>query len=181
MEEINNLNKNFRGQQKNEVVYCFSRKHWIVIAPHIIGFVVFIAGIASFFVFAPHADIKAFMGEDAYRSLMLMVLFVLTFYLNRFFLRMFNYYLKIFIITNIRIVELSHTLYFTRNSESVDIHEIQELEIHQKGLLPTVLNYGDIIATLSSAYSTRTIHCVPNPEYYFRKINKTQAQAGVAR
>lgn len=178
MEAIHNVNKNFRGQQKNEVVHCFSRKHWIVIAPHLAGVAIVIAGIVSFFALVPLHDIKEFMGEDSYHSMMFLALCVLTLYLNRFFLRLFNYYLKIFIITNVRIVELNHTLYFTRNSESVDIHEIQELEIHQKGFLPTILNYGDIIVTLSSAYSTRTIHCVPNPEYYFRKINKTQTQVG---
>lgn len=158
--EIDNTNRNFKGQQKNEVVLCFCRKHWIVLVPHFIGALLIAVGltffISSSFFWSP------------------VVIAGLTYYLHYFFVRFFNYYLKIVIVTNFRVIHLDQTLYFHRNRDSIDLPEIQDIVIQQNGIIKTLFNYGEIIITLSSAHASKTLACVPNPEYYFRKINKTK-------
>lgn len=174
--EIDNTNRNFKGQQKHEVVLCFCRKHWIVLLPHFIGFFIFGLAWLAFALFADKAVINEFMGQSTYQILALTALAGLTFYVHAFFLRIFNYYIQTMIITNFRVIHLEQTLFFTRNRDSIDIREIQDIVIQQKGILKTLLNYGEIIITLSSAHATKMLYYVPNPEYHFSKINKTKRE-----
>ncbi len=48
-----NTNRHFKGQQRNETVLCFTRKHWIVLVPHFIGFAAFLLAIPAFIVLVP--------------------------------------------------------------------------------------------------------------------------------
>lgn len=173
--EIDNTNKHFKGQQKNEIVHCFCRKHWIVLLPHLLGIFSALA-ILLLFISINHSYIADLIGGPLYVAATWFFLLGLTYYFHYFFIRIFNYYLQILIITNFRIIHLDQTLYFHRNRDSIDLPEIQDIEIQQNGLLKTLLNYGELIITLSSAHASKTIYCIPNPEYHFRKINKTKRE-----
>lgn len=171
-----NTNRNFKGQQKNEIVLCFTRKHWIVLLPHFIGFAIFVLAVAGFLILISEDAVSSVMEPFTYRALAFIALVGLTFYLHRFFTILFNYYLQVFIVTNFRIIQLDYTLYFTHNRDSIDIREIQDIVNNQKGIFQTLLNYGSVTITLSSAHATKVVSYLPNPEYFFRKINKTKRE-----
>ena len=174
--DIDNTNRNFKGQQKNEFVLCFCRKHWIVLIPHMIGFLCLVILPSFFLLFISSQTLTALMSSLAYRIIAGIALVGMTFYAHRFFLRIFNFYLQILIVTNFRVIQLDQTLFFNRNRDSIDIPEIQDMVIQQSGIFKTILNYGELIITLSSAHASKTLTCVPNPEYFFRKINKTKRE-----
>lgn len=173
---MDNTNKHFKGQQKDEVVLCFTRKHWVVLLGNIAVFLTAVCAIAGFFVFIPKDFLKALFTSATYRTLAFVAICILTYYLHRFFLRFFNYYLKTFIITNSRLLKLNQTIYLRNIRDSIDLNQIQDIEIHQEGLIRTLFNYGDLIITLSASTEAKRIRFVPNPEYFFKKINKTRAQ-----
>jgi len=112
----------------------------------------------------------------AYRMSAVVAFIGITYYFHRFFLRFFAYYLQIMIVTNFRVIQLDQTLFLNRNRDSIDLPEIQDIVIRQSGIFKTILNYGELIITLSSAHSSKTLTCIPNPEYFFRKINKTKRE-----
>lgn len=174
--EVDNTNRNFKGQQKNEVVHSFCRKHWIVLIPHLIGFLCIFVFSVLFLLFIPQDALSSIMSPFAYRIIAGIALIGITYYFHRFFLRFFAYYLQIMIITNFRVIQLDQTLFFNRNRDSIDLPEIQDIVIKQGGIFKTILNYGELIITLSSAHSSKMLTCVPNPEYFFRKINKTKRE-----
>lgn len=174
--EVDNTNRNFKGQQKNEVVHSFCRKHWIVLVPHLIGFLCIVVFPVLFLLFIPQDALSSIMSPFAYRIIAGIALVGITYYFHRFFLRFFAYYLQIMIITNFRVIQLDQTLFFNRNRDSIDLPEIQDIVIQQKGVIKTILNYGELTITLSSAHSSKMLTCVPNPEYFFRKINKTKRE-----
>lgn len=177
-----NTNKNFKGQQKHEHVLCFSRKHWIVLFPHIIGFMLIISGLIAFTTLGLRQNLETFISPIAYKIVAFGALVVLTYYFHRFFVRLFNYYLQTIIVTNFRVVCLEMTLYFNNVRDSIDLHEIQNVIIQQEGILKTLLNFGEITVTMSSSSNaTKVLHYVPNPEYYFRKINKSKREYISAR
>lgn len=178
---IDNTNRNFKGQQKNEVVVAFCRKHWIVIVPHMILSVLLMVAPLVIFMFRSRYDFAEFISVVAYRTIAGIAIIGITYFFHMCFLKFFNYYLQTFIITNFRVVQLDQTLYFTRNRDSIDLREIQDIEIHQKGFFPTILNYGELIITLSSAHATKHIAFTPNPEYYFKKVNNTKREYIIAR
>lgn len=179
--DIDNTNRHFKGQQKNEFVLAFTRKHWLVIIPHTLWILMLIAAPILIFWFRINYNFSEFISPVAYRVISGLAIAAITYFLHMCFLRFFNYYLQTFIITNFRVVQLDQTLYFVRNRDSIDLREIQDIEIHQKGIMPTVCNYGELIITLSSAHATKHIPFMPNPEYFFRKINKTKREYIVAR
>lgn len=173
---LDNTNKNFKGQQRNETVLCFTRKHWIVLLPHLIGLGIFIIAFSVFLIFAMRGDISAITNIASYRIIVGITLLLLTYWLHGFFNRLFNYYVQVIIVTNFRVIQLDQTLFFTRNRDSIDLPEIQDIVIQQKGLWKTIFNYGELTITLSSVHASKTLSCMPNPEYYFRKINKTKRE-----
>lgn len=179
--DVDNTNRNFKGQQKNELVLRFSRKHWISLLPHFISFSVFILALVSFFLFVPQEAVRNIFSPLMYQIIAGIVILGLTYYLHHFFIEFFNYYLQILIITNFRVIQLDKTVYFRSDQDSVDVGEIQNIVVQKKGPIKTILNYGEIIITLSSAHATKIIQCVPNPDYYFRKINKTKRQYLISR
>lgn len=174
--DLDNTNRNFKGQQKNETVLRFSRKHWISLLPHFIGFSVFILALLSFFLFVPKEAVRSIFNPLTYQIIAGIAILGLTYYLHHFFIEFFNYYLQIFIITNFRVIQLDKTLYFRSDQDSVDVGEIQNIVVQKKGPVKTILNFGEIIITLSSVHATKIVACVPNPDYFFRKINKTKRQ-----
>lgn len=175
-QEVDNTNRHFKGQQKNEVLLCFCRKHWIVLLPHFLGLLVVLIGLLGFTLFMRPAGIRASLSADTYQIIAAFLILALTFYLHRAFLRFINYFLQTLIITSFRVIQLDQTLYFNHDRDSIDLPEIQDIEVRRNGLIKTLLNYGEINITLSSAASTKMLHCIPNPEYYFRKINKTKRE-----
>lgn len=174
--KVDNTNRHFKGQHKDEIVLCFCRKHWITLLPHFAGMAILFAATAAFFIFVAPADIQSAVSGSLYRFSAFLVILGATLYIHSFFLRFFNYYLQTFIITNFRVVQLDQTLFFQQNRDSVDLREIQDIVVNQKGILKTLLNYGEIIITMSSAHATKVLQRVPNPEYHFRKINKTKRE-----
>lgn len=174
--EADFVNRNFKGQQKNEVVLCFCRKHWIALFPHMVIFTMIFIVPFLLLAFTPGETLERIFSPSAYRVLAAVILAVMTYYFHRFFLRCFTYYLQILIITNFRVIQLDQTLFFKHNRDSIDLPEIQDIVIQRRGLFQTVLNYGELTITLSSAHATKVLSRIPNPEYYFRKINKTKRE-----
>lgn len=175
MEMQDNANRNFKGQNKNEVVICFTRKHWIVLLPHFVIFSFFVILTIIFFAVIRSEMLASVITPPTYRVIALAIIIGQSYLLHRFFLRLFNYYLQVLIITSQRVVQLHQTIFFNRNRDSVDLPEIQDLMLKQNGLIKTIFNYGEIEIVLSSAHATKDLHHIPNPEYYFKKINKTKA------
>lgn len=171
-----NTNRHFKGQQKNEVVLAFTRKHWLVIIPYMIWLLMLMFFPLIIFWSRANYNFAEFLSPVAYRVISGLAITAITYFLHMCFLRFFNYYLQTFIITNFRVVQMDQTLYFVRNRDSIDLREIQDIEIHQKGIMHTIFNYGELIITLSSAHATKHIAFMPNPEYFFRKINKTKRE-----
>lgn len=171
-----NSDRHFKGQQQNEIVICFTRKHWIVLLPHLLGFAILLIAITSFFLIVRKEHINNIMNEELYRLIAGIAVIGLTIYIHRFFLRTINFYLSMYIITNLRVIDLERTLYLRKNTDSIDIPQIQDIITSQKGIFKNILNYGEIIISLASVNSTKILVKVPNPEFHFRKIHKAKVE-----
>lgn len=171
-----NTNRNFKGQHKDEVVLSFTRRHGVVLIPHFVIFLLVISAISAYFIIIPSETLAMIFSPLTYRITALAIIIGLSYYLHRFFLRVLNYYLQTIIITNRRVIELRKTIYFSNSSDSIDLPEIQDIMVHKNGVIKTILNYGEISIILSSAHASKELQYIPNPEYFFKKINKTKAQ-----
>lgn len=169
IDEVDNTDRHFQGQQKNEEVKYFTRKHPVILLPFI-GIWLVLSG-ALILVF-----ISLFSAGDIRDSLLFKSVFLISaiffIILNHFFfLRLLNYYFEIVILTNYRVINMKKTLFIYDDKEIVDLHEIQDIKKHQTGIWPNLLNYGDLLVTVSTTSSSMILRDIPNPEYYFNQIN----------
>lgn len=163
---------NFKGQQPDERVVCFFRKHWVAMISHFVFFALFLALMA----------ILTFNIQNLYDTLrpgLFKLLFIITttlslFYIHYFFLKIVEHFLTMAILTNCRIVCITKSLFVTDEKESCDLKMIQEINKQQNGILPNLLHYGDLCITLSQSAAVVRLNKIPNPEYHFRLINRVK-------
>lgn len=169
-----NADRHFKGQLDTEEVQCFCRKHWIVLLKDFLGFFIFfiLLGVTAYH----FKGIYDFFLQDTFFTAFLAfsLVGIFTLYIHKFFLRMIRYFLDIVIITNYRIVVLDKSLYLRDSKDAIDLAKIQDIQKSQDGILRKICRFGDLVITLSSTSTTKTLKFIPNPDYHFRKINEVK-------
>lgn len=164
--------RHFPGQDRLEEIVLYTRKHPIVLLPHVLGFM------ASLIIFPMVIyTLKSFITEPdslVFPALFLLLFAGYTYYFHRFFLKLFNYYLGITILTNFRIIQLQKTVFFINNKDTIDLHKIQDLKKDQNGLLSTLFNYGTLVVEVSAIHETKCLRYIPYPEKWFQALNEAK-------
>lgn len=168
----------FQGQQPDEVIVSFFRKHWITVAPHLIGFSLVVLAVGFLAGFLPL--VHEYFSRSFFNLLIILSACVVTYYLHHFFAILAQHYMTVVIITDYRLIAFSRSLFFLNEKETVDLKMIQDIAIHQDGFLQNALNYGDLKITLSSSASIVLLRSIGNPDFYFNLINQTK-QAYIQR
>ncbi len=170
-ENPSNKDKYFKGQQENENFICFFRHHWISLVREIIYFLLFITGVV--FSLINIEEIRDLIQTRQEMRYIFFMLFILgTFLFHRSFVKIFNYFVCVGIITDIRIIDNERTLFFKDDLDSIDMSQIQDIEMIAQGLLPNLLNYGDLKIFLSATNAVKNFKAVPNARFHFRCINR---------
>jgi hypothetical protein len=173
---VDNTNKHFKGQIVDEEVLTFFRRHYVVIIPQILGILVLVFLFAVVFISDFKSVVNAVFPPPIYPFFAFTVIFVLTYMMHRIFTGLLNYFFGIVIVTNHRIIDLNKTVVLQDDCDAIDLTKIQDVRMIKDGIMKTILNYGDLVITMPAVNMIKAIHCVPNPGYYFRKINKTKRQ-----
>lgn len=74
-----------------------------------------------------------------------------------------NYYLDVWLITNKRIIDIEQFGLFKRDVSEFRLDRIQDVTIEVKGILPTLLHFGDIHVQTAGEARMFIIKAVPNP------------------
>lgn len=166
-----NKDLHFKGQQANEFLICFFRRHWISLLREFVYFAVFLL-IIGLVILKTNEIQRVIHDSRELRFLFVIGFLVGTIYIHRFFMKLLNHYLSVSIITDRRIIDHQKTLFLTDTMDAVDMAQIQNIERIGEGLLPNLLRYGDIKIYLSSSAAFRTLACVPNDKFHFRCITR---------
>lgn len=165
-----NKHRNFKGQLPDEKIVCFTRKHAVHIFPAIIALVLAtIVTIALPFLIDQKA-MTAVLGKSGFFIFGSILIFCVTYATHFLFSKIFNYYLRIFIVTNERVVDLNKTLFMNDHMLTVMLSEIQDISMDKVGLMQSIFNYGTLNIVVSGTDQTKSIHRIPNPHYHLRKI-----------
>lgn len=168
---MDNKDKYFKGQQDNENFVCFFRHHWISLLGELLYFAIYI--IAVTFALINFETIRELVQEtDEIRYIFFLLFALATFLLHRFFIKFFNYFICIAIITDRRILDNERTLFFHDDLDSIDMSQIQDIEMIAEGLLPNFLNYGELKIYLSATNAVKHFKAVPNAKFHFRCLNR---------
>ncbi|MBI2464242.1 hypothetical protein HYV57_04760 [Candidatus Peregrinibacteria bacterium] len=166
---MDNSDKHFKGQLKDEKIICTFRRHWIVIFPYLF---VLVTGLFIFLLFVflePTLNISPLTAW--YSQLLFLTLFLgITYTFHRIFVHVFNYYLNVFIITNLRIVDIDRTLFLRDRRDTFNLDMIDDVKKGREGIFQTLFNFGTLEIYLPSMNVYKRMSFIPAPNHYFRCI-----------
>jgi len=173
---IGNVDKLFKGQQAQEEVICFFRKHWITALPTFIGLFVFIFVEIIFFINF-HFFRNLFIYNTSMSLLLVGVMMLATAHFHKVFMRLFKHFMVVVIFTNSRVIEYKKSLFVHDSQEILDLIKIQDVKKSQEGVIRNFLKYGDLKITLSSSEASKLITFVPNVNFHLRCLGRIRRDA----
>ena len=109
------------------------------------------------------------------------VMIVTAGYVNFCFLRVFNYYCQLVIVTDVRILLIKKTVFLKNNSDAIDLTKIQDMGVEAHGLLRNYLQYGQLVIILSTSAPPITIPYAPMPHVYLERVNRVKREHIIQR
>jgi hypothetical protein len=132
----------FPGQQAGEQIYLVIRQHWIILAGRMFFALLFVV-----IFFGSNAVLNSMLPEFAsqYASLInLAKILYLLFLLLGIFMTFVIYYLNVQIVTNKRVVDITQNGLLSHTVSELELSHIEDVTTEVDGLLPTMLNFGDV-------------------------------------
>ena len=94
----------------------------------------------------------------------LVVLVWLLYWAVRLLLNWYRYHNDIWVVTDQRIIDSFKPTPFQLRVGTADLVNIQDMSIEKSGIIPTLLNFGDVVCQTAGTGQQFRIAGVPNPE-----------------
>ncbi len=129
--------------EPNENIIMELRKHWYVLLTEISFIILLAIGPLMILVLTgpwikTHISLKTFLFGLFFYWLWLLILWLF------FWLAWTDYYLDVWIITDKRIIDVEQKGIFNREISTFYYERVQDVTVEIKGLLPTIMNFGNI-------------------------------------
>ena len=151
--------KKFQEIQEQEEIIKIIHRHWFNIFVQFIPIIAMVILLFGAFAFLP----SFFQGNNS-GSLLLFLesTFALFIWLYGFFIWI-DYYFDIWIITSERIINVEQRGLFIRSMSEVKYSRIQDVTAEEKGVIPTMMDYGDVFVQTAGEKERFVFRKVPNP------------------
>ncbi len=152
----------FQGQKANETILLVLHRHWfdILVQIFIVVGMLFLLGISSFYFPSIFPRLEMLAGENIF--IFFEISFLMFIWLV-FFIIWVDYYFDIWIVTNKRIVNIEQRGLFVRDVSELELENIQDITTEVKGIIPTMLNYGDVFVQTAAERERFIFHNIPDP------------------
>jgi uncharacterized membrane protein YdbT with pleckstrin-like domain len=152
----------FSGQKENERIILMVRRHWFnILEQFFIVFFMILLLVGSWTIvplFFPALNSRSFnVLFDFLRNLFEMLIWI------TFFLIWIDYYFDVWIITDKRIVNIEQKGLFNRVVSELELVRIQDVTTEVAGVIPTMLNYGDVFIQTAGENQRFVFHKVSDP------------------
>jgi len=169
-------NFHFKGQNPNEEILLVVRRHWFnILKQFLIIFLMALLLIFSFFA------IPYFLDDFGGAKLQPLILFLESSFAALIWLYAFliwiDYYFDVWIITDKRIINVEQKGLFMRHISELELQKVQDVTTEIEGIIPSVLNYGDVHIQTAGTVTRFVFWRVPNPYKVKGIIMKLQAKA----
>ncbi len=152
----------FRGQRDDEIILSVIHRHWFDIVMHyvLITFVALTMLAGTLFV----GLFESSLGVEHIMPLILLVdSFLVVFLWFYGFITWIDYWLDVWIVTNRRVVNIEQKGLFSRQVSELYFHTIQDITSNVRGIIPTLLNYGDVEVQTAAEHTRFLFRSVPDP------------------
>jgi uncharacterized membrane protein YdbT with pleckstrin-like domain len=160
---MENFNREkFKVIKEKEDIIKIIHRHWFNIATQFVIVIVMALFLIGASVFA--SAYYPILQEINFRNLALFVESILAIFIWIFaFFIWIDYYFDIWIITNERIINIEQRGLFVRAMSEVKFTRIQDVTAEEKGVIPTMLDYGDVFIQTAAETERFVFRKVPNP------------------
>jgi len=171
---MNEKTPRFAGQQDGELIIYSFCEHAIVLIMQFLKlmFITLVFGIFAYITYL------LYINKVLHKEVIKWIFFVLLIFYGYFFhsrtARIFDSIMKIYIVTNTRIVIIDKGIFFKDYKDIIDLRKIQDITSNESGLLSNFLSYGDIEITLASSSGIRKIKTVPVPHKIVEIIDRAK-------
>ncbi len=152
-------NFSFRGQRADEKIIKVVRRHWFNILQQyfIVFFLIFLIILSIQF-------LPLYLSLEKDTTIVWFVASTLSIIIWLYcFILWIDYYFDVWIITNSRIVNIEQKALFVRSVSELKFAKIQDIHTEVKGLIPTILNYGDVYIQTAGTKERFLFRKVPDP------------------
>lgn len=158
----------FQGQRENEIVLRIVHRHWFDIATHFFVIIIFLAVLFGSFSIMPLL-FPDWLGSESERFVTFIrssITLILWLYA---FLIWIDYFFDVWIITNERVVNIEQKGLFVRTVSELKFSRIQDVTSEVSGMIPTILNFGDVKVQTASEEDFFLFRRVPDP-YHVKDV-----------
>jgi len=156
--------------QETEKVLVVCRRHWIYLYPRLVlQLLIAVLPVLALFLVLRWAD--ALDGLATKVAVVVSVVWLATWAVKIFFLK-YRYDNDLWTITDQRIVDSFRSNPFSLKITSADLVDIVDTAMNRSGLLPTMLNYGDIRCETAGERQDISLPAVPRPQEVHALIDR---------
>lgn len=150
----------FHGQHNGERIVKIIRRHWFNIAQQyfiVVGIILLMFASLQIFPMYISAvqDLPVFILAESF-------LFIILWLYS--FIVWIDFYFDVWIITNERIVNIEQKALFVRTVSELKFEKIQDVSTNIIGLIPTILNFGDVHVQTAGNTEKFFFHKIPDPQ-----------------
>ncbi len=163
IQRIDDLSQyHFRGQHDDEKIISIIHRHWFDITVHYI-FIAIIAIAALSSLFFVDLIERALNLSHTMLFMLLANSIIITILWLYGFLLWIDYWLDVWIVTDQRVVNIEQKGLFSRYVSELHFHTVQDITSKVQGIIPTILNYGDVEVQTAAENERFLFRRVPNP------------------
>jgi len=158
---------------ENEEIILEKRRHWFVILTE--GISLFLAMIllpVAIAVMNSFVEVAGYFITNHLLFIVFMVAVWWQFLWMMFFVAWTNYYLDVLIITNKRVIDIEQLGLFARDMVEVRLERIQDIKIEVKGIVASLLKFGDIYIQTAGESREVIIRHIADPQEIREAISK---------
>ncbi len=152
----------FQGQRESERVLRVVHRHWFDIATHFFVIILFVAMLFGSLSLTPFLYPDALGAEMSRFILFIQNSLILLVWLYAF-LVWIDYFFDVWIITNERVINIEQKGLFVRAVSELKFSRIQDVTSEVSGMIPTILNFGDVKVQTASEEDYFLFRRVPDP------------------
>jgi len=151
-----------RRNQNKETLILFLRRHWLNLFARIFPMLALILLIIIFFLIIIPFNIVIFKGGE-WELLRFFVALFSLFVWAVLFVRLVDYYLDIWIVTDQRIINIEQRGLFKREISELRILNVQDVTTDIGGIIPTLYDYGDLYVQTAGKRERFLFRRIPHP------------------
>ncbi|MEK7069568.1 MAG: PH domain-containing protein [Patescibacteria group bacterium] len=154
--------------EEGENLILEGRKHWFIAFTNIVGF--FLSAIIPIVVFIMAKKWEftkeiIMAGGNDLANMVYFFCFIWALFMWVFlFINLTKYYLDVWYVTNKRLIDVDQRMLFHRDEAVLRLENIQDVATGAKGIIQTLLNFGNIRAQTAGERREFIMRDIANPE-----------------